>query len=335
MKRMHGLLLAAGAIALISTATPVAAQGTAAESGPTTIRVGWIGDTHFTDMYVMSKTLNDPSVKLEMHKFQLSQDEVNALAANDLDMASVGYIFFLKLLDKGVDVTAVSGVSERGSRLLLRKGVTAKDWTDFTHLKVGVARGSTQELQFQSCLNQHNVDLKSVRTIAFTNAVDMTVGLQQGSVDAIMVWEPQASQAILKDIGTEFQPVYPCSWSSNGMLVVRTEFLKKHRPAVVAVLKSLAAAANKLAGDPKYWITEARQFAPLSEEIQALAIKNSGQSVVLHTGDLPKMSQIMFKNSYLQHDLKPSDFSSHVDLSALEAATGKSKSRLDGTSVGK
>src|SRR6516164_8309639 len=73
-----------------------------------TIRVGWIGDTHFTDMFVMSESLNDPAVKLQMHKFQLSQDELNALAANDLDMASMGYIFFLKLLDKGVDVTAIS-----------------------------------------------------------------------------------------------------------------------------------------------------------------------------------------------------------------------------------
>lgn len=327
----RGWLVAASFVALASIASSTVAQGTGSAANPTTIRVGWIGDTHFTDMYVMSKTLKDPSVKLEMHKFQLSQDELNALAANDLDMASVGYIFFLKLLDKGVDVTAVSGVSERGSRLLLRKGATAKDWSDFSHLKVGVARGSTQELQFQSCLNEHGIDLKSVQTVAFTNAVDMSVGLQQGAVDAIMVWEPQASQAILKDIGTEFQPVYPCSWSSNGMLVVRTEFLKQHHAAVVAVLKSLASAAAKLAADPKYWVTEAREFAPLSEEIQAKAISNSGQSVVLHTSDLPKMAQIMFKNSYLQHNLQPADFSSHIDLSALEAATGKPKAQLDGS----
>jgi NitT/TauT family transport system substrate-binding protein len=330
MKRMHGWLLAASALVLVSTAPCAGAQA----STPTTVRVGWIGDTHFTDMYVMSKTLNDPSVKLEMRKFQLSQDEVNALAANDLDMASVGYIFFLKLLDKGVDVTAVSGVSERGSRLLIRKGVTAKNWSDFSHLKVGVARGSTQELQFQSCLSQHGVDIKSVQTVAFTNAVDMSVGLEQGSVDAIMIWEPQASQAILKNIGTEFQPVYPCSWSSNGMLVVRTEFLKQHRAAVEAVLKSLAGAASKLAADPNYWIAQAREFAPLSAEIQAMAIKNSGQSVVLHTSDLPKMSKIMFTNSYLQRNLQPADFSSHIDLGALEAATGKPKSQLDG-SMGK
>src|SRR5205823_6790191 len=121
----------------------------------TTIRVGWIGDTHFTDMFVMSQTVDDPGISLQMKKFQLSQDELNALAANDLDMASMGYIFFLKLLDKGIDVTAVSGVSERGTRLLVRKGVTVKDWSGFSQVKVGVARGSTQELQFQSCLSEH------------------------------------------------------------------------------------------------------------------------------------------------------------------------------------
>ena len=324
MKSMYRWLAVLGALALSLTALHAGAQS------PTTVRVGWIGDTHFTDMYVMSKTMKDPSVKLEMSKFQLSQDALNALAANNLDMASMGYVFFLKLLDKGVDVTAVSGVSERGSRLLVRKGVTVNDWKDLTKLKVGVARGSTQELQLQSCLAENGVDYKSVQTIAFTNAVDMSVGLEQGSVDAIMIWEPQGSQALLKGIGTEFRPVYPCAWSSNGMLVVRTEFLKKNRAAVVAILKSLSAAATKLAADEKYWVTEAREFAPLSAEIQAKAISNSGQSVVLHTGDLPKMAKIMHANSYLTKNLQAKDFVPHIDLSLLEEATGKPRAQLGG-----
>jgi ABC-type nitrate/sulfonate/bicarbonate transport system substrate-binding protein len=37
--------------------------------------------------------------------------------------------------------------------------------------------------------------VKSVNSVAFTNAVDMTVGLEQGAVDAAVIWEPQASQA--------------------------------------------------------------------------------------------------------------------------------------------
>ena len=325
MARIHKVLICLGALLLI------AAQNSVRADPATTIRVGWIGDTHFTDMFVMSQTVDDPGIRLEMKKFQLSQDELNALAANDLDMASMGYIFFLKLLDKGVDVTAVSGVSERGSRLLVRKGVSVKDWNDFTHIKVGVARGSTQELQFQSCLAEHGVDVKSVQSVAFTNAVDMSVGLEQGAVDAAVMWEPQASQAVLKGIASEFQPVYPCSWSSNGMLVVRTEFLKQNRPAVTAVLKALSTAADKLAANPSYWISEARKFAPLSSEIQSMAIKNSGQSVVLHTSDLPKMARIMFSNSYLQHQLQPKDIDPHIDLSELEKATGKPKGELDGT----
>jgi NitT/TauT family transport system substrate-binding protein len=303
--------------------------GAHAQTGqPTTVRVGWIGDTHFADMYLMSEELKDPSIKLQMNKFQLSQDEVNALAANSLDMASMGYIFFLKLLDKGVDVTAVSGVSERGTRLLVRKGVTVKDWSDFKTIKVGVARGSTQELQFQSCLAEKNIDVKAVNSIAFTNAVDMTVGLEQGAVDAAVMWEPQASQAVLKGIATEFQPVYPCAWSSNGMLVVRTEFLKQNRAAVASILRTLASAAQRLSSDHEFWITTARKFAPLSPEIQALAVKNSGQSVTLHAADLPKMATIMSTNSYLGRKLEPSEIEAHVDLSLLAEATGKSKEEL-------
>jgi ABC-type nitrate/sulfonate/bicarbonate transport system substrate-binding protein len=324
MKRLFTSLLIASA--MLASPSPRAALAQSAQA--TTVRVGWIGDTHFTDMYLMSEEMKDPSLKLQMNKFQLSQDEVNALAANSLDMASMGYIFFLKLLDKGVDVTAVSGVSERGTRLLIRKGVTVNDWSDFKTTKVGVARGSTQDLQFQSCLAQNNIDAKSVNSIAFTNAVDMTVGLEQGAVDAAVMWEPQASQAVLKGIATEFRPVYPCAWSSNGMLVVRTEFLKQNRAAVVSILKGLASAAQRLAADHEFWIATARKFAPLSPEVQALAVKNSGQSVTLHAADLPKMAAIMSANSYLARKLETSEIEAHIDLSLLAEATGKSKDEL-------
>jgi len=326
MKRIFTSLLIAGAL----FASPSPREASAQSAQPTTVRVGWIGDTHFTDMYLMSEEMKDPSLKLQMNKFQLSQDEVNALAANSLDMASMGYIFFLKLLDKGVDVTAISGVSERGTRLLIRKGVTVGDWGDFKTIKVGVARGSTQDLQFQSCLAQNNIDVKSVNSIAFTNAVDMTVGLEQGAVDAAVMWEPQASQAVLKGIATEFRPIYPCAWSSNGMLVVRTEFLKQNRAAVVSILKGLASAAQRLSADHEFWIATARKFAPLSPEIQALAVKNSGQSVTLHAADLPKMAAIMSANSYLGRKLEPSEIEAHIDLSLLAEATGKSKEELRG-----
>lgn len=308
-----------------------ASASNAADSQPTTVRVGWIGDTHFTDMYVMSNSLTDPNVKLDMLKFQLSQDELNALASNKLDMASMGYIFFLKLLDKHVDVTAVSGVSERGTRLLLRKGLKVGSWNDFTHLKVGIARGSTQDLQFRSCLKQNGIDPNKINYTVFTNAVDMMVGLEQKSVDAAVVWEPQASQAILKGVGTEFQPVYPCSWSSNGMLVVRTEFLKAHPKVVTAIVKSLSEAAARLTSDPTYWVSEAQKFAPLAAEIQSLAIQNSGQSVVLHVADLPKMAKLMYANSYLQRDLEAAEIDAHIDLAPLEAATGRTREQLDGT----
>lgn len=327
MNLANACLKAIGALILILAAS--ASSG--ADLQPTTVRVGWIGDTHFTDMYVMSNSLKDPAIKLEMLKFQLSQDELNALASNKLDMASMGYIFFLKLLDKGVDVTAVSGVSERGTRLLLRKGLNITSWRDFTHLRVGIARGSTQDLQFRSCLKQNGIDPNKINYTVFTNAVDMMVGLEQQSVDATVMWEPQASQAILKGVGTEFQPVYPCSWSSNGMLVVRTDFLKEHPRAVTAILRSLSEAAAKLTSDPKYWVSEAQKFAPLSAEIQSLAIQNSGQSIVLHVADLPKMVSLMYANSYLQHDLATTEINAHIDLNPLGEATGKARVQLDGT----
>lgn len=305
-------------------ATSALAQAT------TTIRLGWIGDTHFTDMYLIPQYLKDKSVQLSMQKFILSQDEVNALTAGSLDMASVGYIFFLKMLDAGQDVVAVSGVSEKGTRILVRKGVKVTSWADLQHLRVGIARGSTQDLQLRSALLKHNIDLNSVNFVVFSNAVDMMVGLQRDAVDVVSMWEPQASKTIHDGIAYEFEKVYPYAWSSNGMLVVRGDFLKAHPQAVEDVISALNASAAKLSADHALWIEKAQEFAPVSSDVQKLAIENSGQSVVLHFSDLAYMSKLMYEAGYLKHEVPASMIAAHVDYSMLEKATGKTRASLGG-----
>lgn len=322
--RVIGTLLLLACL-IVGTAFSVRA---ATES--TTIRLGWIGDTHFTDMYLIPRFNQDKSVQLDMVKFILSQDEVNALAAGDLDMASVGYIFFLKMLDAGQDVVAVSGVSEKGTRILVRKGVKVSSWADLEHLRLGIARGSTQDLQLRSALIKHNLDLSKMQFVVFTNAVDMMVGLQQGAVDVVSMWEPQASKAVRDGIAYEFDKVYPYSWSSNGMLVVRANYLKEHRQAVQAVISALSASATKLNADHALWVRSAQEFAPVSSEVQQLAIENSGQSVSLHFSDLTYMSKLMYQAGYLKQEIPTSTIAAHVDYSLLERVTGKTRTALGG-----
>lgn len=319
------------AAALLLVALSLAGSGSLGKAADTTtIRVGWIGDTHFTDMYTLPQFLQDKSVQLNMSKFVLSQDELNALTAGSLDMASMGYIFFLKMLDANQDVVAVSGVSEKGTRILVRKGVTVKSWADLEHLRVGIARGSTQDLQLRSALIKHNVDLNKINFVIFTNAVDMMVGLQRGAVDVVSMWEPQASKAVHDGIATEFEKVYPYAWQSNGMLVVRQDFLKAHPEAVQAVVAALNAGATKLTADHAYWSKEASEFAPVQSDIQKLAIENSGESVILHFSDLVYMSKLMYEAGYLKHEIPASTIAAHVDYSILEKATGKSQTALGG-----
>ena len=316
--------------ALAASGSLAAARGVALAQATTTVRVGWIGDTHFTDMYLIPQYLQDKSVALSMEKFTLSQDEVNALTAGSLDMASVGYIFFLKLLDAGQDVVAVSGVSEKGTRILVRKGVTVKSWSDLQNLRVGIARGSTQDLQLRSALLKHGVDLSKVNFVVFSSAVDMMVGLQRDAVDVVSLWEPQASKAVNDGIAVEFEKVYPYAWSSNGMLVVRGPFLKQSPQAVEAVVRALYASSSKLSADHAMWATKAQEFAPVSTDIQELAISNSGQSIVLHYNDLVYMSKLMFEAGYLKNEVPAATIASHVDYSILQKVTGKTRVALGG-----
>lgn len=338
--KRHKLLLMLATIALSLSActgstgsaapTTSIAKPSASTTAPT-LSVGWIADPHFANMYVMPKMVNSSLVHLQMHKFELSPSEITAFSNGSIQMASIAYVSFLKLIQLHVPVTAISGVNTEGSRLLIRKGLSIKHWSDLANLTFGVVPGTTQYLQLQTALAAHGVDPAKIHTVFLSSAVEMLTALKSGSVDAVSLWEPQASQAILDGYGTQFSTLYPYSWSSNSLLIVNPTYLKDHPVAVEAALTGLYKAGKSLTANPSDWVDQTLKFVPLPKSVEQLAIKNCGLSVILHERGLPVMEKQMFADGYLNKKLTMATIDAHINLVPLESATGMSVKQLTTT----
>lgn len=309
------------AIVILSVLTSCASDG----SGDA-VAVGWIGDPHFADMYLLPE--NTDGAEVSLTKFQLSQDEVNALSAGDLDMASLGYVHFLKLIEAGVDVTAVSGISTRATRVLVRDDIEASSWEDLAGLSIGIARGSTQDLQLQAAFTKNGIDPKSVNYVVFTSAADMMIALEKGAVEAVSLWEPHASSAVVKGIATDFGAIYGHAWESNSLLVARTEYLDENPEKVRAVLAGLSKGAKALTADPEHWLSTAKEYVPLDEQAIKKAIDNSGQSVKLFTQDFAVINKLMVENGYLDTPVTDEQLEQHIDLKYLRKASEQARAKV-------
>ena len=169
----------------------------------TSIKVGTIKVPHWAAIWELSDYL-PASTAIELVEFKTSLEMIAALTSGNLDIATIGYWHTVRMLDQGADVQALAGICSKGSRLVLRSGLSVDGWKDLRGKTCAVARGSTQDLQFLLALKNNNLSIHDInyRDLGGNMAVHVSA-LQQKQTDASSMWEPFASQAIQQGIATE------------------------------------------------------------------------------------------------------------------------------------
>lgn len=305
-----------------------------ASAEPVKVRMSWgkvFQQTHWADI---GKYLDD-SVQLEILDFKTTNDQVFALQAGSLDFSVMGYNQLASALVQGpLDVTLVTGLSNAPTRLIARKDLTISDWSDLKGKKIGGSRGSTQYMQVAIAMKKHGVDVTTdVEFVQFKGAPEMLIGLQQGAVDAVMIWEPQASQAIVDGIGKDTELVaktlYQDSFSSGNAIVVSNRFLAQHPDAVQKVIDAYYKSYGKIASDRTYWIDTFNQMTGMDKKILEVAANNAKPEYAMPVAEIETITNTMAEMGFLEKNVTDQVLSK-LNYSFLEKATGKSKADLGG-----
>jgi NitT/TauT family transport system substrate-binding protein len=199
------------------------------------IRLGNLKLAHFAAVSYIKEIAPKCGIKVEESTFAKGPDIMQAIIAGELDVGATASEAAISGRAKGVPVYVVAGFAKGGARLVARPDAGIKSVKDLKGKKVGVTRGSIQELLLAVELGQNGLTAsdapgKDVQLI-YLSYPDLNAALLGKNLDAIMQTEPQSSQAINKNFGVEVIKPYDTPIGEPVRTLVMSEkFYKEHRP---------------------------------------------------------------------------------------------------------
>jgi NitT/TauT family transport system substrate-binding protein len=247
-------------------------------SSPTVskVRVGYLlGDLHQLPFFIAQEKgyFKDEGINVEVvGPFDAGPAEMDALAANQLDMGYVGVSPAILAAARKVELSVIAGVNLEGSVL-----VTSKEIGSIAGLKskkiATPAPGSIQYILMGMALANDKMTLKDIELFPGTiKPPDMPQALQTGRIDGYLVWEPFAAKSIVSGAGkvlAESKDIWaghPCC-----VVVTRNDYAANNDSVVAGVVRAHEKAVKFIEANP----TEAKAIAQKWTKLDAAVIDNA------------------------------------------------------------
>jgi sulfonate transport system substrate-binding protein len=323
-------LLAAGAAGCSAGGTKNAGNGAGGGSGPV-IRTGWqplIQWTHIGDLPSFAKRF-----RVKLSPFKTSNDTLVAMYAGSLDIAGMGYNQAAAAIARGkFPYTFVAGASSGSSRFIARKGVKIRSWDDLRGKRLGITRGTTQATQLAAAAAKHGLNLdRDTKLVNIGDASALEIALENGSIDAAMLWEPRASDAILRGFAADVPVVrtslYPDSFRISSGIIVSDKFLHAHPDLVQRFVDSYYASWRKVTSDRSYWVESFLQKVPGDQKATEMASRNTQPDFAMDQHQIESMANLLYRQHIIDHNVTK-QLVAKLDYRFISKASGKQPSEL-------
>ncbi|WP_082918160.1 sulfonate ABC transporter substrate-binding protein [Oceanobacillus sp. Castelsardo] len=168
----------------------------------------------------LEERLEAMGYSVEWNEFQAGPLLVEALNAESIDFGRTGNTppIFAQAANAPFVYVAVGFSKYEGSGILVPKGSDIKELVDLHGKTVGFAKGSSSHYLIVKALEKVGLQYSDI-TPAFLNPGDARVAFEQGTIDAMVVWDPYTASTELH---------------SDGELLVNGEGLTTDRDFFVA-----------------------------------------------------------------------------------------------------
>lgn len=330
---MRTLLGSALAVAALLAVTGCGSGSAGAGDGPVTVKVGYLKVIQWTHLADLAKHVDPAKVKIELKEFKTSNEVLVALTAGSVDIGDIGYNHLASALERGQNnLDFIAGLSSKGSALVQRKGGGITSWESLRGRKIGGSRGSTQYTQLATGLKANGMDVNSdVEFVNLNSSTDMNVALRNGDVDAVMQWEPGASDAIAAGYGEQVPQIasslYQQTFQVSSGLAARKEFVKDEPAAAQAVVDGFYKSYTKITTDHAYWIDTFAKLVQTDRKVLEAASKNAQPEVAMDQQDIARMMKALADSGSTKKDMFD-DLKGHLDYTLIEKASGRSAQEL-------
>ena len=329
---MRALLGSALALVLLITAG-CGGDSAGASNGPVTVRVGYLKVIQWTHLADIAAHVDPAKVKIELQEFKTSNEVLVALTAGSVDVGDIGYNHLASALERGQkNLEFIAGLSSKGSALIQRKGAGITSWESLRGRKVGGSRGSTQYTQLVTGLKANGLDInKDVEFVNLNSSTDMNIALRNGDVDAIMQWEPGASNAVIDGYGEPVPQIasslYQQTFQVSSGVAARKEFVKDEPAAAQAVVDGYFKSYNKVTSDHAYWIDTFAKLVQTDRKVLEAASKNAQPDLGMDQQDIARMMKALADSGTTKKDMF-GELKGQLDYTFIAKASGKSAQEL-------
>lgn len=263
------------ALALVLT-VPLLSWPGCSPAKTATVRVGYLlGDLHQLPFFVAQDMgyFKDEGIDIQVvGPFDAGPAEMDALAANQLDMGYVGIAPSVLAAARKIDLSIISGVNLEGSALATEIGISSI--TDLKSRKVATpAPGSIQYVMLGMLLAKNSMSFADLDLFPGTiKPPDMPQSLQTGRISGYFVWEPFVAKSLAGGYGKalvesrEIWPGHPCC-----VIAARNEFALKNADTMAAAIRAHRKAVNFIIENP----VEAKSIAQKWTRLDAAVIDNA------------------------------------------------------------
>ena len=206
---------------------------------PTHVKFGWQRGIQMP--YQMVRILDlgkHKNMSIDWTRFDSGPAMLPALQSGSIDMAQMGASPALVGITNGLDVSIIGIVQNiaGGEGLVARNGAGVNDVRDLRGKSVGVVLASSAHGGLIAALRKHSLKTSEISVVNIGPA-QMLPAFQNANLDAVYIWDPYMTYAMNvggKLILTTDQVGDLASFTaSHGVWVVRNEFLRQNRDAVV------------------------------------------------------------------------------------------------------
>lgn len=264
------------------------------------MRIGYLlGDLHQLPFFVAEDRgfFEAEGITVEVvGPFDAGPAEMDALAANQLDMGYVGVSPAILAAARKVDLSIIAGVNLEGSAL-----VAARDIAGVAGLRsrkiATPAPGSIQYILMGMALAKEKLAFSDVEMFPGTvKPPDMPQALQTGRIDGYFVWEPFAAKSIVSGAGKvlveskDIWPGHPCC-----VVVTKNDFANKNDAAVAAVIRAHQKAVKFIADNAAEAKTIAQKWTKLDVAVIDNAFTRVKYTYSLNQDDVKKFVSEIIK----------------------------------------
>lgn len=293
------------------------------------IRVGNLKLAHFAAVSYIQEIQKECGIKVEERIFAKGPDIMQGVLAGEVDIGASASEATVAGRASGLPIYVVAGFAKGGARLVARADLKDKIKTvkDLKGYKVGVTRGSIQEILLAAELGKYNMTSadrkgKDVQLV-YLGYPDLNQALLTKNIDAMLQSEPYSSQAIGRGFGVEVIKPYDTPLKEPVRTLVMTEkFYNEKRPLAQKFMNCFVKATKAFIDDPKLaekYVTQTVFKGQLSgEEFQA-AIGNSPYSYDIDAEHIQITTDVMAKYG-IGKMAKPAKATDWVKTDLLEEA---------------